>query len=418
VGSKRIVADIDDYTVKDPNVARCPFDYYSKMREKDPVHLDKGTGGYWIAKYADVIALALNHKVFSSSADVVFRKTFKPAAQRVLDEAGVKVVDTFVTSDPPQSDEYRQVGIKFFPPNKVTALLPQIQATCDRLIAEIEHAGYAELSVQFSRRLVGTIIAGELNLPIEDLDRFKGWAEVTGELMRIGISEEDEVRGVRRLVELVGYLAPLLERAVAEKKVGTVIHTIATATRRDGSPFSREEKVWMTFLSFTAANNSTVNMLNTTLRALAVSRDLQSELRSNLDKVPNFVEEMLRLEGSSQAIPRTVTEDVTVNGTSLAKGSLVWLCLGSANVDESRWGSDAAELRLDRDGVRKHVSFGHGRHQCIGMHLARAELRAAVTTVLRRLGNIRLADPTHPPAQLTNPYQRGLQDLHVRFEKL
>ena len=412
------MTELSDYTFKDPETAKCPFDYYAQMRAKDPVHLDKGTGWYWIAKYEDVVAMAADHKTFSSSTDVQFRKTFTPAAQRELDEAGVKIVDTLVTSDPPDSDEYRTVAAKWFPPSKVSELLPKIHATSNALIDAFIDNGGAELNFEYSRRLVGTILAEQLGLPLADLDRFKEWAEVTGELMAIGITEEAEVRGVKKMIELVRYLRDKLRRAATEGTPGTVIHTIATSNKRDGSPFSSEERTWMTFLSFTTSNNTTVNMLNTVLRTLAGCPDLQIELRANLEKVPSFIEEMLRLEGSSQALARTVMQDVEIGGKAIPKGSLVWLCIGSANRDESRWGGDASKLKLDRADVRKHVGFGTGRHQCIGLHLARAELRATVVNFLSRLENIRLADPSDPPEQLPLPYHRGIKNLKVRFDKL
>jgi cytochrome P450 len=111
-------------------------------------------------------------------------------------------------------------------------------------------------------------------------------------------------------------------------------------------------------------------------------------------------------------------QDVEIGGKAIPKGSLVWLCIGSANRDESRWGGDASKLKLDRADVRKHVGFGTGRHQCIGLHLARAELRATVVNFLSRLENIRLADPSDPPEQLPLPYHRGVKNLKVRFDKL
>jgi cytochrome P450 len=337
-------------------------------------------------------------------------------AQALLDEAGIKIVDTLVTSDPPAADDYRAVAAKFFPLAKITALLPKMEATADELISQFEHAGAVEMSSQYSRRLVGTILADELNLPMSDLDKFKKWAEVTGELMAIGLSEEDEVRGVRKMMDLVHYLDLHLERAKEDARPGTVIRTIVDSTRRDGSQFSKEERSWMTFLTFTAANNTTVNMLNAVLGKLAQSPDLQYQLRDDPASIHNFIEEMLRLESSAQALARTVTRDVTIGSTKIPRGSVVLLSIGSANRDEARWGSDAAYLQVDRSDARKHLGFGCGRHQCIGMHLAKAEIRVTVKRFLSRLKNIRLADPAVPPLQLPLPFHRGVKDLHLRFE--
>lgn len=411
------MSQLDQYRFTDPEVAKCPFPYYAAMRSEDPVHLDPGTGWYWVTRHEDVTALTLDSETFSSSTDVQFRKTFKPSAQRVLDEAGVTIVDTFVTSDPPDADHYRTVAMRLFPPTKVQELMPLIEATAQRLIDGFIDRGEANVSFEYCRRIVGAILMNELDLPEEDLDKFKTWAECTAELMRIGVTEDEEVAGVKKMVELVRYLTERLERAVRDGTPGTAIHTLATTLKRDGSDFTPDQRSWMTFLTFTAANNTTVNMMNSDLLRLATNPKLQSELRANPDRIGAFVEEMLRLEGSSQALARLTTRDTEVAGTPIPKGSLVWLAIGSANRDECKWGADADTMNLDRPNLRRHMAFGNGRHSCIGMHLARAELNVTLAAFLDRMDNIRIADPGNMPSHLPLPFHRGTEDLVLRFDR-
>jgi cytochrome P450 len=94
----------------------------------------------------------------------------------------------------------------------------------------------------------------------------------------------------------------------------------------------------------------------------------------------------------------------------------VVLSTGSANRDERFW-EDPDSFRLDRTNGRQHYTFGYGRHVCIGMHLARRELKSALRILLERLDDIRLEDPARQPEYLPLPFFRGLAEVSIRFEK-
>jgi cytochrome P450 len=409
--------NLREYTIADHAVVSCPFDYYSTMRAEEPVHRDPVTGWYFISRYDDAKAVAHDPTAFSSSTDILFRTTYKPAARRVLDEAGVTVVNTFTTSDPPEAFDFHSVGMHLFPPKKVKELAPSIDALAHRLIDAFIDRGEVQVGGEYSRRLVGTIIGGELGLPLADLDQFKHWADCTGELMKIGITEEQEVKSVRKMVELVAYLRPHLERAKEDGMRGKAIHDIATMNKKDGTPFTQNQRCWMTFLAFTGANNTTVNMINTLVLKLATDHSLQEQLRRYPDQIEKFIEEMLRLEGAAQSIVRRTTRDVAIAGTVIPKGSHVLICLGSANRDESKWGAEAGQVQFNRKDARGHMAFGAGPHVCIGMHLARAELRSATTAFLARTKFFRLKDPSNVPEYLPLPFNRGVAELDVIFER-
>jgi cytochrome P450 len=409
--------NLSKYTIADNEVAKYPFDYYAAMRKQDPVHLDPGTGWFYVTHFDNAVAAAQDFETFSSSTDVIFRKTFRPAAQRALDEAGIKVLDTFTTNDPPVALDFHSVGMNLFPPKKMLAISPRIQQICEGLVDKFVDRGSADLNHEFSRLLVGNLLVEELGLSPEDLEQFKTWSECTAELMRIGITEEQEVRSIQKMIKLVRYLAPRIEYAAKHGTPGTAIHTLATMNHRDGRPFTENQRCWMAFITFTGGHNTTINMLNIDVWRLATNPPLQDELRSQPEKIAAYVEEMLRLDGTAQSIVRRVTRDTSIHGTPIPKGSYVMLSLGSANRDEAVWGHDSAAMKLDRPNIRQHVAFGAGVHVCIGKHLARTELRIALEVLLRRIKEIRIKDPAHPPECFPSPFQRGIGPLHVTFEK-
>lgn len=404
--------DVDQFRITDPDTARCPFAYYAAMRREAPVHRDPGSGIWWVARHDTVSAATFDWEGLSSKSSVILKKSFRPRAQALWDASGLKAIDTLVTGDPPEHDDYRGVGQGLFNPKKVDELTPHIQALVDELIGAFPADGEIEFLEAFAARLPGRVVCDEFGLPREDQPRFKTWTDAAIGLLDPSNTEDREVELVQRLIELFRYLEQHLKK-VAEGPAGRVIHALATMNRRDGTPFSMMERGWMAVMTFVGGNETTMNMLTAGLRRLATDPALQAQVRGDLSLVPRFTEELLRLEGSVQALLRVATRDVELDGTVIPKGADVVLCNGSANRDERRW-SDADRFRLDRDDGRRHLTFGHGRHTCIGLHLARRELNVAFRTLLERLSEIRLAVPPEAIEQVPLPFHRAIARLPLR----
>ncbi|HKY91539.1 MAG TPA: cytochrome P450 [Nevskiaceae bacterium] len=405
--------DVDQYRFSDPDVARCPFAYYAAMRREAPVHRDPGTGIWWVARNETVAAATFDVEALSSRSSVILKKVFRPRAQALWDAAGLQAIDTLVTGDPPEHDDYRSVAQGLFNPRKVDELTPHIQGLVDELIDAFPDSGELEFLEGFAARLPGRVVCDEFGLPREDQPRFKTWTDAVIGLLDPTNTEAREVELVERLIELFRYLEGHLQR-VAQGPAGRVIHAIATQSKRDGTPFSALERGWMAVTTFVGGNETTMNMLTAGVRKLAVERELQARLRADLELVPRFTEEMLRLEGSVQGLLRVATRDVTLDGVTIPKGADVVLCSGSANRDEQRW-PEADQFRLDRGDGRRHLTFGHGRHTCIGLHLARRELNVAFRTLLERSEDLSLAVPPESIEQVPLPFHRAIARLPLRF---
>jgi cytochrome P450 len=401
-------------TLMNPHTASCPFSYYTRLRRDAPVRRDPEIGYYWVTRRSDVRAAALDWNIFRSKSDLQLRKSFQPKAQKLWEEAGFAPVDTLVTSDPPEHDDYRRLGITLFSPAKVEELTPSIEAMVNELIDAFIDAGKCEFVRQFASLLPATVVCDEYGFPREDRAQFKHWTDAVIKLQTPGLSEEEEVELTERLIALYRYLARYLQDA-ADRPSDRVIHTIATMNKHDGTPFSWLERASMVMAVFVGGNETTVNTLASCILTLATRPELQRTLRAEPSLVENFVEEILRLEPSVQALVRLAHEDTELAGTTIPAGSPVILCTGSANRDETYW-TDPDELRLDRDNARQHYTFGYGRHSCVGMHLARRELTSAVRILLRRLDNIRLQNPDAPQYEPL-PFFRALAEVPIAFDK-
>lgn len=405
---------LTEFSITDPAVSKCPFDYYAAMRRESPVHRDPGSGYWWVALRESIAKASFDPQSFSSKSEVILKTRYRPRAQALWDAAGMHALHTFVTGDPPEHDDYRSLGMTLFTPAKVEELTPHIEERVRELIDEFAARGQVEFLTEFAARLPGRIVCDELGLPLRDQPRFKEWTDAVIGLLSPDLTEEREVDLVQRLIELFKYLEGHLRQS-AENPTGRVIHTLATMNKRDGTPFTFLERAWMTLAVFVGGNETTMNMLTASLHKLAINPELQQELRAAPEKIPQFTEEMLRLEGSVQGLLRVATRDVEVDGKVIPSGANVVLCTGSGNRDEQFW-ERADEFRLDRVNGRRHMTFGQGRHVCIGMHLARRELNTAFRVLLERLQNIRLAVSPDEIEQVPLPFHRGIARLPLLFD--
>ena len=174
-----------------------------------------------------------------------------------------------------------------------------------------------------------------------------------------------------------------------------------------------------TFL-FAAGQETTARLLAVAVRYLCEYPELQGELRAHRERIPDFIEEVLRIESPVKADFRLARRATTVGGVEVAPGTPVMLLNGAANRDPRRFESPS-EFRLDRPNAKDHIAFGRGAHSCPGGPLARAEGRVSIERILDRMRDIRLSEEHHgPPGARHFEYVptwvlRGLQQLHIEF---
>jgi cytochrome P450 len=156
-----------------------------------------------------------------------------------------------------------------------------------------------------------------------------------------------------------------------------------------------------------------VHLVPVRIRRTADRAELQDHLRRNLDQVPIFVEEALRLESPFRYMMRTVPANTSLGGVEIRAGATVLLLWAAGNRDEQEF-EHPEVLDLTRRAPRRHVAFGRGIHHCVGAPLARIEARNVLSVLLDRTSSISL-DPEHPPHWVDSLLVRRHQDLAVRL---
>ena len=179
----------------------------------------------------------------------------------------------------------------------------------------------------------------------------------------------------------------------------------------DGEPLGIAETLGLFLVTATAGHDTTSATTAGGLKALMEHPDQFDKLRENMDLLPNAVEEFLRWVAPVKHFARTVTEDVRIGDRTIAKGDRVVVFFASACRDEDVF-DDPFEFRIDRD-PNKHLAFGTGPHLCLGMHLARLEIKSFFEQLLPRLETIELAgEPAYLQANLVS----GLTSLPVKYK--
>jgi cytochrome P450 len=198
---------------------------------------------------------------------------------------------------------------------------------------------------------------------------------------------------------------------------------LANGTFPDGSLPEVIETVRIATMLFAAGRGTTVHLLSAALQFLAEDPDLQKALREDRSKIPNFIEEVLRLESALKANFRLVRASTEIGGVPVKAGTTITLLLGAANRDPSHF-ENPNQLDIHRPNAREHLAFGRGVASCPGGPLARAEARVTLERVFDRMADIRLSEEHHGPNGHRrfnyDPtfFLRRLTDLHLTFKPI
>jgi cytochrome P450 len=187
------------------------------------------------------------------------------------------------------------------------------------------------------------------------------------------------------LIRYVLRVARERRRAPADDVISQIV-----GQQDGGLGFSDREVFQFVSLLLVAGNETTTNLIGNTVHALLRHPEAAERVAADPSLVPAAIEETLRWDAPIQLVFRTVKEDVEVAGTRIPKGAIVAPLIGSANRDERRF-PDPDRFDLDRD-PQGLLSFGFGKHFCLGASLARLEARLALEALAPRLPELRLAE--------------------------
>jgi cytochrome P450 len=280
-----------------------------------------------------------------------------------------------------------------------------IRPTIERLVDAIAPNGRADLVADVTAKYPVEVICGIVGVPLEDAPQFHRWAE------EINTGPLAPERGHAAVAAMTEYLRPLVEARRANP-TGDFLSDLVHA-EVDGERLSESKLYGFLRLLLPAGAETTFRAMGNALCALLTHPDALAAVRADRSLLSDVIEETLRWESSVTMVSRVATTDSEIAGCPVPAGAAVGVLTSSANRDESRW-DDPDEWRLGR-AQQHHLAFGTGQHQCLGMHLARLELRVGLGVILDRLPNLRL-DPGGDGAVIEGYAFRGPRALPVLFD--
>jgi cytochrome P450 len=207
------------------------------------------------------------------------------------------------------------------------------------------------------------------------------------------------------------YLEPIVEDR-RQNPHDDLISDLVTA-EIDGHKLDDEKIYGFLRLLLPAGAETTFRVMGNALVGLLTHPEALRAVVADRSLLPVVIEETLRWETSVTQVSRVAAQDTELEGCPIAAGAAISVLTASANHDEERY-DEPDEFRIDRP-AQNHLAFGTGQHQCLGMHLARLELRVGLDTILERLPNLRL-DPDAPPPLIQGFAFRGPVSLPVLFD--
>ncbi|MEB3051985.1 cytochrome P450 [Mycolicibacter sp. MYC123] len=261
-----------------------------------------------------------------------------------------------------------------------------VRPVCTALIDEFIEAGTADLVADFTFEFPTRVISKLLGLPEEDLAWFRQRAM---ELISYTVDFE---RAFTASTQLKDYFLAQMDKRKAHP-TEDIIGDLVTA-EVDGEKLTDEAIYSFLRLLLPAGLETTYRATGNLLYLLLTHPEQFAAVRADHDLIGAAIEEGLRYETPLTTVQRTAIRDTTVAGVSIPAGAVVDVCIGSANRDETRW-----ERPEEFDIFRKwipHITFAAGEHTCMGLHLARMEMRVAMECLLDRLGEIALITDDDP----------------------
>jgi cytochrome P450 len=408
----------------DPDLVQCPYDLYRSFQEGPPVYVD-AVRAVVVSRFVDVQRVIADAAAFSSAqvrgpvpieamTEVLGGLAAEDPALAALMERNQFMTRFLLAADGEDHRRRRGLVQKAFTPRRIRVMEPMIESIVERLIDGFADRGGADFVTEFAIPLPIEVIARAIGVEDADVGDFKRWSDdlfAPAGVNRPG--REMMIAFLRSQDEFTRYFSPRIDERRGGADRDDLLQDLLGA-ELDGERLTREESMLMCAELTAAGNETTTSMLASAAQILGSHAELQAVLRAEPDRIPAFVEEVLRLEGPIQSFYRTAVADTEVGGTPVAAGTALLCIYAAANRDAEQF-ECPAEIDTARPNGKTHTAFGRGPHACVGSLLARTEGRIAVEALLRRLDRIEVTRAPQAGEYTPSYMLRGPRRLEVSF---
>jgi cytochrome P450 len=356
-------------------VADDPQQTYRRMRQQCPVaRTSMGDSGVVLVSRYDDVCWALRHPEYFTSAGGALNLGEQPLIP--------------LEFDPPQHTKYRRLLSPQFVPREIQKLEPEVRRIVRGLIDDVAGRGTCDFHEEIATPLPSEIFLTLMGLPAADLPLFLRWRD---ESIRPEVEPGDFDGAQRIRAQTAREISEYFRGAIArckEEPSDSLLSRIVHSTI-DGQPLDEAELLGMSHLLLLGGLDTVTATLDCMVAFLATHPGHRRQIVSDPSILPAAVEELLRWLTPVMVGPRSIKEDVEMGGVQLQAGDSVMLVIGAANGDESEF--PEADVDFTRRPNR-HVAFGGANHSCLGIHLARLELRVTLEELHRRIPDYRIPE--------------------------
>jgi cytochrome P450 len=345
---------------------------WARMRETPGLPYSSSYGGFYIVtRYADIAIAASKPELFSSAQGIAIPDLHFDSRLLPLE------------TDPPIQQEYRKLLVPFLTRERISRKEPEIRAIAQTLLADFVRKKRIDFVHAFAKPFPSRVALNVLGFPAGDALHLDA-------LINDCIDGRGSEKAATAGHELVEYIENFLVRQrMAPANPEDIISVVAHATI-GGKPLEHAEQNSVVKLLLFGGFTTTTFALSSAFKWLAEHPDDRVRLQKDPSLLRTAVEDFVRFASPGTYLARTVVADTQLGGTQLRAGDRILMCFGSANRDQSAF-VQPDEVKLDRTPNR-HMGFGYGTHGCMGLHLARLELRIAFEVLLVELVDFEL-DP-------------------------
>jgi cytochrome P450 len=393
-----------------------PQTLYARLRSEAPMARIAETGVHLVATW-DLIeeALARESDFSANLTGVLMRSpSGDPSIFPLPERIGEDPAHVIATADEPMHSLHRAIVQPRFSGTFVSMLEEPVRRWAREAIREWLSGGAGDF-VPVAELVPARVVGSLLGLPEGDVSRFRTWAMIGGSILagdldasRLGLLAAESMK-------MIEYLGEHLDRATEDLRRDTdapLMHVLARGAA-DGR-IGRGAAIGIATVMFSAGGESTAALIGSMVRRLAEDPETTRVLRERPELVPNFVEEVARLEPPFNFHYRLVRRDCELGGFELHSGDRLMLLWASANRDPGHF-DDPDALRLDRKHNKNHLTFGRSSHFCIGAPIARMEARVVCTELLDTTDSV-TPRSGHEPAYANSIMSRRLEHLFIDAE--
>lgn len=389
-----------------------PYAFYEALREQAPLFKPKGADCYYLSRYEDIKKVTMDPERFSSNiVAILLAGGSGKLSMFVPPHLPFAPPDVLALQDPPIHRVQRKIATAGLGKGFVQVLEPQVRQLVDEHMDVVLAAREVDWMDAFAFQIPIALTLDILSIPRDDAMKVKGWADQAISLLS-GVNTKRQLLGkVLNGFRFYDWCKKRFKEAEArDPKPGFMMGALIDAIRE--GKMSRPEAAATVLQIIIAGSDSSASLMGSMVRLLAQNPDVQEELRANPELVPNFVEEVLRLESPFQGHFRKAKMPLQLLDQELEENARIMLLWASGNRDPRKW-DKPDQIDLHRQGPRQHLGFGHGIHLCLGAPIGRMEGRIAMEQLLERTEWVELAGDDFPHRE--SVFVRTLERLPVRL---